>query len=46
MEKNKDELIEVLMQKISQLPPEGQSAISFVIKNFHLSLQYVEYKKE
>ncbi len=23
------------MQKISQLPPEGQSAMSFVIKNFH-----------
>lgn len=35
MGKNKDELIEVLMQKISQLPPEGQSAMSFVIKNFH-----------
>ena len=43
MEKNKDESIEILMQKISQLPPEGQSAMSFVIKNFHFIKKCAKY---
>lgn len=36
MEKNKDRLIDELMKKISQLPPDRQKAVCFVIDNFDI----------
>ena len=36
MKKNKDRLIDELMKKISQLPPDRQKAVCFIIDNFDI----------
>ena len=36
MEKNKEKLINELIEKIGELPPNGQKAVVFVIENFDL----------